>query len=459
MSDVLDDSFDQSISENAVAADQEEHRWSSLTKVGFRFAFCYLMTYCLCNGNATIWGSLPHIGDDLSDALAYPFRMAAQYLAQHMFHVQGVGSHIHGTGSGDTAISWIAQGILLALALLGAVLWSLLDWRRPHYQTLSAWLRFTIRLTLGIGMIGYGVDKLFPLQMPPPMLAVLNEPVGHMSPMTMLWTMIGMNPVYESICGVAEIAGGLLILFRRTALAGALLTAFVIANVVFYNFFFDVPVKLYAAHLLIMALFVVLPDVRPLFDFFWRHRPSAPTGVWVPPASRPLFRWATVAIEGLFLISCVATSLHDAIPAYRKQVAARREESPLRGGWHLDSSVGTGGTAEASTKPVLTGDGFPMTELYIDTLARGSVRSSDGALWRTKITNDRTKHTLQISIMGTGSFEYAAALSDIDHLVLTPSGKNAPNEPLLRFTRIPLATTYPLLTRGFHLVNEWGLER
>src|SRR5882757_7810672 len=282
MGDVLDESFDQSISESAVVGDKEEHRWSPLTKVGFRFAFCYLMTYCLCNGNDTVWASLPHIGDYITNALVYPFGMAAQYLAQHMFHVQGVGSQIHETGSGDTAISWIAHGILLVFALAGTMLWSLLDWRRPHYQTLSAWLRFTIQLTLGIGMISYGVAKLLPMQMQPPWLAVLNEPVGHMSPMTMLWTMLGMNPLYESICGCAEIAGGLLILFRRTALAGALVTAFVVANVVLYNFFFDVPVKLYAAHLLIMALFVVLPDVRPLFDFFWRHKPSAPTGVWVP---------------------------------------------------------------------------------------------------------------------------------------------------------------------------------
>jgi len=202
-------------------------------------------------------------------------------------------------------------------------------------------------------------------------------------------------------------------------------TAFVVANVVLYNFFFDVPVKLYAAHLLIMALFVVLPDVRPLFDFFWRHKPSAPTGVWVPPASRPIFRWTTVVIEGLFLISCVATSLYYSVPVYRKQAAARREASPLRGGWHLDSSVGVGETAEAGAKPILTGDGLPMTELYIDTLVRGCVRSSDGVLWRAFFESDSTKHTLQIAIRGTGGFEYTAALPDINHLVLTPSGKGA----------------------------------
>jgi len=382
--------------------------------------------------------------------------MGGQYLAQHLFHVQGPGSHIHETISGDTAIVWIANGIMLVLAFVGAVLWNVLDWRRPHYQTLSAWLRFTIRLTLGITMIYYGFAKLFPTQMQLPSLAVLNEPVGHMSPMSMVWTMIGMSPAYESICGAAEIAAALLILFRRTALAGSILTAFVTVNVMLYNFFFDVPVKLFATHLLIMALFVVLPDVQPLIDFFWRHKQSAPTGVWVPPASRPLFRRITVAIEGLFLVSSLATVLYDEIPLYRKQVAAQEEKTPLRGGWRLD---GMGRPAEANVNSVLMGNGLPMTELYIDTLIRGSVRTSDGELWRAYVKPDRSKQTLQISIKGTNNFEYAASLPDIDHLVLTPSGKDATKEPQLRFTRIPLEATYPLMTRGFHWVNEWGLER
>ena len=452
----LNENFDQSISGRYIPEDKQVHRWSTLTKVGFRFAFCYLMLYCLCNGDSTAWGVLPYIGDYITEWLAYPFVMGGQYLAQHLFHVQGPGSHIHETISGDTAIAWIADGIMLVLAFVGAVLWNVFDWRRPHYQTLSAWLRFTIRLTLGITMIWFGFIKLFPRQMQLPGIAILNEPVGHMSPMSMVWTMIGMSPAYESICGAAEIAAALLILFRRTALAGAILTAFVTVNVMLYNFFFDVPVKLFATHLLIMALFVVLPDVQPLIDFFWRHKQSAPTGVWVPPANRPLFRRMTVAIEGLFLLSCLLTVLYEEIPLYRKQVAAQKEKTPLRGGWRLDGMEKPAGT---DVNAVLMGNGLPMTELYIDTLIRGSVRSSDGALWRASITPDRSTQTLQISIRGINSLKYAATLPDIDHLVLTPPGKDAAKEPLLRFTRIPLETTYPLMTRGFHWVNEWGLER
>jgi hypothetical protein len=100
--------------------------------------------------------------------------------------VTGVGAHFHITGSGDTAINWIAVGLMLLTTLIVAVLWSTLDRQRREYRTLAAWLRFLLRLTLVFTLLGYGFDKIFPLQMPPPLLAVLNEPLGQSSPMTLL---------------------------------------------------------------------------------------------------------------------------------------------------------------------------------------------------------------------------------------------------------------------------------
>src|ERR1700739_1489736 len=96
--------------------------------------------------------------------------------------------------------------------------------------------------------------KVFPFQMPPPSIAILNEPAGNMAPMTFLWNLIGLNPVYEIICGSAEVLGGLLLLLRRPPLAGALFSTFVVTNVVLYNFCYDVPVKLFAVNLLLGCL-------------------------------------------------------------------------------------------------------------------------------------------------------------------------------------------------------------
>ena len=41
---------------------------------------------------------------------------------------------------------------------------------------------FLLRLNVGMGMLQYGFYKVFPVQMQPPNLAVLNEPVGNTCP-------------------------------------------------------------------------------------------------------------------------------------------------------------------------------------------------------------------------------------------------------------------------------------
>jgi hypothetical protein len=268
-------------------------RWSFATRLAFRFAFCYLMIYALGSGNATLWEVIPfHIGEHLEDWTSWPFFNGAQWLGQHLFHLTGVGAKLHGTGSGDTILNWIAVGIMLVVAILLTLIWTALaELRSPArrslaYPRLFFWFRLILRLTLGVAMIGYGLAKLFPLQMPPPSLAVLNEPLGNTSPMTMLWTLLGLNPVYEMICGAAEITAGILILFRRTGLLGELLTVFLATNIVLYNFCFDVPVKLYAAHLVLMSIALIVPDMPSLINFFFLHRPCKPIDGWVKPARR-----------------------------------------------------------------------------------------------------------------------------------------------------------------------------
>ena len=200
---------------------------------------------------------------------------------------------------------------MLVVAILLRHLWTALaELRSPArrslaYPRLFFWFRLIIRLTLGVAMLNYGFAKVFPLQMSPPSLAVLNEPLGNTSPMTLLWTLIGLNPVYEIICGAAELSAGMLILFRRTGLLGELLTAFLTTNIVLYNFCYDVPVKIYAAHLLLMSIALIVPDMPALFNFFFLHRPSKPVDGWVKPARRYGLRAETITAIAVLLLAAL----------------------------------------------------------------------------------------------------------------------------------------------------------
>ena len=187
----------------------------------------------------------------------------------------------------------------------------------------------------------------------------------------------------------------------------------------------------------------MLPDVKPLWDFLVLHRPAKLVGVWVPPASRHNFRIATAAVEIVFFLAAIAGYIKydgDRYKAYTDSVRS----SPIVGLWELDP---------ASKMPVTVG-GVPWHSISIDSLTRGMARSTDGMLWRMYLTYNESAHTLGMVSRGGGHpVQYTWQVPDPNHLVLQTAGNT------LTFNRVPTPAQYPVLSRGFHLVNEWGYER
>jgi hypothetical protein len=177
------------------------------------------------------------------------------------------------------------------------------------------------------------MTKVIPSQMPPPRPQTLLQPVGDLSPMGLLWLSMGAAPAYQAFAGAAETLAGLLILWRRTATLGALLAAGVMANVVMLNLCYDVPVKLFSSHLLLIALLLVAPELPRL----WR----AVTGKAVAAApsaapERPWLRRAeTALVAGCALL--VAGRLGPEIVRAWRDTAAR-QAAPLSGVWDVEGS-------------------------------------------------------------------------------------------------------------------------
>ncbi len=437
-----------------------ETHWSVAARFGFRFVFLFLLLAILITFSPL--GIVPLIGGPISNGVDSVAGHSAQWVGQHAFHLSGIAAEDHPTDSRDTALNWITMGLTLCVSLAGAFVWSVVDRRRPHYQTAAAWLRFLLRMSLVFLMLRYGLGKVFPLQMSRPSLAVLNEPLGQSSPMTLLWTLIGLHPAYQMLCGAFETLAAGLLFVRRTALLGALLNAFIMANVLLYNLFFDVPVKLGAGLILLATLAVIAPDLKSLYDYFWLHRLTAPTGVWVPPLERRRFRIGTRVAETAFVL----LALYNLVPGV--YTLAKQEHNnvmhpgPLTGEWRVQSDVLTA-EGHMVDMPVLTAEGSPLITLYLEPDGRAMARSGDGRLWRSGVQVDSQKRTL---VLSSGWFEgtrfqgkYAFSQSDVDHLVLKPTGDEAKTYGTLSLTRVPLPDHYPLLERGFHWVNEWALER
>jgi YD repeat-containing protein len=123
-------------------------------------------------------------------------------------------------------------------------------------------------------MLGYGMVKVFEVQYPPLELSKMLTPIGDLYPQGLLWTFMQGSRIYTLFAGAVEVTSATLLFFRRTTLLGALLSAAAMSHVVVLNFGYDVNVKLYSTHLLLIALFLLAPDLGRLGNVVLFNRPT-----------------------------------------------------------------------------------------------------------------------------------------------------------------------------------------
>ena len=230
----------------------------------------------------------------------------------------------------------------------------------------------------------------------------------------------------------------------------------------FNNLFFDVPVKLGAANVLILAIAVVSPDLCTLWKLFVLHIPARVDSRWAPGSERRTLRMAIRASEILFVVFAIIQFFPAFEGAYAQLQANLQNPSPLVGEWHVASVLRKESGVQTSL-PVLTGMGQPMTDITFEPSGMVMARATDGMLWRAQARIDLAKRTLTLGSAYLDGERFAATYKmthlDAKQLILEPVGDVATINGTMTLSRVPLPTHYPLLERKFHWVNEWALER
>src|SRR3954465_2039761 len=136
----------------------------------------------------------------------------------------------------DSFANW---GIVFLIAFAGAIIWSLKDKSTNEYNNLNYWIRVIVRYRLAIGIIAYGFIKLYPIQSPYPSLSNLNTNYGDFTRWKLFSLSLGIVPSYQSFLGLVEVVTGVLLLFRKTAVIGALFVAIFTGNVFMSNLAYE----------------------------------------------------------------------------------------------------------------------------------------------------------------------------------------------------------------------------
>jgi hypothetical protein len=249
-------------------------RWRLATRLAFRWSVAYFTLYVcftqMLSGLLVLpAGNLPQIG------VLPPMRNLVEWVARHVFGVTQ--PLVIFSGSGDKIYDWVQAFCFIVLATIVTAVWSVLDRRRERYSTSQAWFRLFLRFALGSTMVSYGMVKAIPLQMPAPSLARLLEPYGHFSPMGVLWASIGASRSYEIFAGAAELVAGVLLFIPGLTTLGSIVCAAIVTQVFVLNMTYDVPVKLFSFHLLLMSLVLLAPDLKRVAAVLVFNRASGPS--------------------------------------------------------------------------------------------------------------------------------------------------------------------------------------
>lgn len=314
-----------------------EHEQSTPSAALRRFAFRLAAAYLAVVSAANLLQLLPFLGWT-SFYLDLAWRHLVLWMERAVLGMP-VLSSIRQSGSGDTEFLWMRTGCEVAVAVAAALVWGCFDRRKRWDSIVFQILRVCVRFGLAAALLNYGFAKLVPPeQFSAPMAEKLIEPVGQLSPMGMLWTFMGASRAYTVFSGVMEVTAGFLLLWRRTTPLGALVAAGVLLNVVVLNFSYDVPVKLYSVHLLLMSVFLLWPELRRLAAVLVMNRPTEAVDLTPPWSSG----WRRIAAIGLKIL-VLATVFGELIQYNASKVSDLESDSvppalqPLVGIWDVES--------------------------------------------------------------------------------------------------------------------------
>lgn len=418
-------------------------RWGLAKKILFRFAFCYLLLYNLpfpldyafffwnfTQPYQEIWNFLvPWVGEDL-------------------FHVD---ISVLPNGSGDTTYNYVQVFCYLMIALAATAIWTFLDRRRLNYARLHEWLRVYVRYALALTMVGYGTAKAIPTQFSSPPLDRLLQPFGDASPMGLLWTFMGASAAYTIFSGLAEMLGAFLLVPRRTALLGALVTIGVMTNVVLLNFCYDVPVKLFSSHLLAMAIFLALPDARRLLNLLVFNRRAEPAEI------RPLFQrqwlnWGGIALRTVFVFGFSIFLLYQNYEG-AKEYGNGREKPPLYGIWNVEELV-----LDGQARPPLVTDETRWRRVVFDFPGMIAIQLMGDTRERYRLELDEAKKLLILTKRDDPKWRSALSYRQADPKRLAIEGTLDGHKLRARLRRVD-ESKFLLVTRGFHWINEYPYNR
>ncbi|MEM7087076.1 MAG: DoxX family protein [Bacteroidota bacterium] len=354
-------------------------------------------------------------------------------------------------GSGDRLYSFVSMFTNLIIALLGCVIWSVIDFRRKSYNKLLSYFTVYVRFYLASVLLSYGFSKVFTNQFSELSLNDLIKPYGESSPMALMWNFMEFSDSYTIFSGASEVLGGILLLWRRTTTLGALVTVGVMFNVFMMNMSYDIPVKLYSGHLTLMGMFLLVLDGKRILNFLVFNKAVVAKKI-TPHFKKKAWRITGIVLKYAFVVYLLYSNVSRSYESQRKW-GKKAPKPALYGIYEVEEFVWN-----SDTLPALKTDSIRWDRLVVDKYST-SIHYMNGQKGYYKNETDTLEQKLYLSSFRDDSSKnfHDFQFTSNDSLFYL-NGCKGLDSMRVKF-KIKKREDFLLLNRGFHWVNDFPFNR
>jgi hypothetical protein len=263
--------------------------------------------------------------------------------------------------------------------------------------------------------------------------------------MGLAWTYMGFSKGFNVFVGSLEVLGGLLLIPRRTQTLGSFIIIGVMTQVAVMNFCYDIPVKLFSIHLVLMALVIFATD-RRFFSVFIKNKAVEAYQYYHPIKSRKYHKvifW--IKSIGLFiLVSFISFNFYTT----ERNRGENRIKPALYGIWEARSFIKNGDTLLPSTT-----DTYRWRYLIVDIKEEATIKTMDDLKYPKTFIADTTSQKIRIQEMDSESEDYNFTYLNPSSDTLQLDGVIESDTLHIIFSKVD-HKKFKLKARGFHWINE-----
>lgn len=405
--------------------------------IGWNVFSKFLLRFVIVFFGLQILPLLSFIGDDV-----YP------WIAKTIFSVSEIS--LEPTGSGDMYYNYMELFLCFVLAIFASLVWSLFNKREKGYDTLLHYFLIFCRYYVAYSLISYGYSKIFYSQFGAPSLGRLLQPYGDSSPMGIAWTFIGASKPYTVFSGFAELIGGILLLFRRTSVLGALIGFAVMLNVMMMNFCYDIPVKLYSTQLVLLSFIIMYFMGDNLKQILIHNKPTTPV-IFKPLFQKKWINWSHVILKIIVLFYLLGFDGYNQYLSI-EEYGPDAPKAPLYGIYKPLQLIKNSDTLK------LFSDSTEWKHLVVEYSGYASIKQLNDRKIRLIFEPDTIKKTIIMHEESDTLHKFNLSYKALNDTTLNLKGIYKHDTINYTFGKVNL-NSFRLTNRGFHWVNEYPFNR